>query len=259
MWQRWTWDIRYTLLSSHEQDKVAGLMPPLQPPEAAQRGALQLLDALEARESLSAPPAHIEPAPAGFLEDFAARFEAEGLEQVLEPIGRLAAQSCALHPASCDQSQSSSPSPFSQHPMLVPTSSIMWSLAGHARQHACPFEALAVPLYRMVAAGRADLCFAQQNMMDARELRAAKEVSSRLVGVSPLGEYARPLQLLLSLTAVKPIARTYTRLPQWLPPVRDGRSFQACLLLPPPLLRRILAALCSLRCARSLYTGASQL
>ena len=66
------------------------------------------------------------------------------------------------------------------------------------------------------------------------------------VGVSPLGEYARPLQLLLSLTAVKPIARAYTRLPQWLPPVRDGRSFQAC-----PCCRSAVGTLFSLQCMAS--------
>ena len=55
---------------------------------------------------------------------------------------------------------------------------------------------------------------------------AAKELAQRLAGVSPLGEYQRPLQQLLALTAIRPLARTYVKLPAWLPPVRDGRSFQ---------------------------------
>jgi hypothetical protein len=58
-------------------------------------------------------------------------------------------------------------------------------------------------------------------------LGAAKELAQRLAAVSPLGEYQAPLQQLLALTAIRPIARTYVRLPAWLPPVRDGRSFQA--------------------------------
>ena len=73
----------------------ACLIRGVQPDEAARRGALQLLDAMDAREG--APPrpgpasADVAQLPSGFLEDFAVRFEAEGLEAVIEPIG---AQGC---------------------------------------------------------------------------------------------------------------------------------------------------------------------
>ncbi len=55
-----------------------------------QRGALQLLDALDACVVGTAQQqqgAAVEAMPAGFLEDFAQRFEAEGLDVVLAPIG----------------------------------------------------------------------------------------------------------------------------------------------------------------------------
>lgn len=58
----------------------------MQPPEAAARGALQLLDALDPSAGAGAggaPPTM----PAGFLEDFGARFGDEGLEGVAGPIG----------------------------------------------------------------------------------------------------------------------------------------------------------------------------
>lgn len=46
---------------------------------------MQLLDSLDRREGLG--PANATPMPVGFLEDFAQRFEQEGLEMVIEPIG----------------------------------------------------------------------------------------------------------------------------------------------------------------------------
>ena len=55
---------------------------------------------------------------------------------------------------------------------------------------------------------------------------AAKEVAARLGGVSPLGEYQAPLRHLLALTAIRPIARTFVKLPAWLPRVPNGRAFQ---------------------------------
>ncbi len=56
----------------------------LQPQEAQQRGALQLLDALEAR---SQPSGTAAPMPPEFLEEFAARFEEEGLPDIVTAIG----------------------------------------------------------------------------------------------------------------------------------------------------------------------------
>ena len=53
---------------------------------ASQRGALQLLDALDRKGGQT--PAHAAyPMPTGFLEDLAARFENEGLEDMLGPSG----------------------------------------------------------------------------------------------------------------------------------------------------------------------------
>ncbi len=91
-------------LSTHQ---CAHPFPPtlaLQPPEAAQRGALQLLDSLDAAASSSslglagpspsgsgsaAAPGGAVPMPPGFLEDFAVRFADEGLPDLLAPIGEL--------------------------------------------------------------------------------------------------------------------------------------------------------------------------
>jgi hypothetical protein len=57
-----------------------------QPQEAQQRGALQLLDSLDKRAGKGSSTA--APMPVGFLEEFAQRFEAEGLETIIGPIGR---------------------------------------------------------------------------------------------------------------------------------------------------------------------------
>ncbi len=51
-----------------------------QPPEAETRGAMQLLDSLDARDSGHRPG--ITAMPHGFLEEFAARHEADGLDLV---------------------------------------------------------------------------------------------------------------------------------------------------------------------------------
>ncbi len=56
----------------------------MQPEAAQQRGALQLLDALEARFSQDADKVQM---PAGFLEQFAAKYENDGLDSVVEAIG----------------------------------------------------------------------------------------------------------------------------------------------------------------------------
>lgn len=62
----------------------------LQPPAAAARGALQLLDAMDARDSnTSAPgfPSGVVSLPQGFLEQLASREDQEALRTVFEPIG----------------------------------------------------------------------------------------------------------------------------------------------------------------------------
>ena len=48
----------------------------------------------------------------------------------------------------------------------------------------------------------------------------------RLLGVSPLGDYDSPLQLLIYMTAIKPIARMLVRLPKWAPHLDSGRGIQ---------------------------------
>ena len=50
----------------------------------------------------------------------------------------------------------------------------------------------------------------------------------RLLGVSPLGDYASPLQLLIYTTAIKPIARVLVKLPKWAPRLENGRAIQVC-------------------------------
>ena len=83
---------------------------PVQPPEACQRGALQLLDSLDAAASSSSSlglagpsissgsgsgaPGGAVPMPPGFLEDFAARFADEGLPDLLAPIGEIQTALC---------------------------------------------------------------------------------------------------------------------------------------------------------------------
>ena len=57
-----------------------------QSPEAEARGALQLLDSFDAK-SASPPPAGVVAMPHGFMEDFAARNESDGLDQIMTPIG----------------------------------------------------------------------------------------------------------------------------------------------------------------------------
>ena len=50
----------------------------------------------------------------------------------------------------------------------------------------------------------------------------------RLLGVSPLGDYDSPLQLLIYMTAIKPIARVLIKLPKWGPRLENGRAIQVC-------------------------------
>lgn len=56
--------------------------------------------------------------------------------------------------------------------------------------------------------------------------RAVSELMSRLLGVSPLGDYDSPLQLLIYMTGIKPIARVLVRLPKWAPRLDNGRAVQ---------------------------------
>jgi hypothetical protein len=80
--------------------------PSLQPHAARQRGALQLLDSLDAAAAASAAVSGfggsagpssastsggVAALPPGFLEDFAARFAEEGLTDIVAPIGELLA------------------------------------------------------------------------------------------------------------------------------------------------------------------------
>lgn len=55
---------------------------------------------------------------------------------------------------------------------------------------------------------------------------AVFELMGRLLGVSPLGDYNSPLQLLIYMTAIKPIARALVRLPKWAPRLDSGRGIQ---------------------------------
>ena len=55
---------------------------------------------------------------------------------------------------------------------------------------------------------------------------AVLELMGRLMGVSPLGDYASPLQLLIYMTAIKPIARVLVKLPKWAPRLENGRAVQ---------------------------------
>ena len=56
--------------------------------------------------------------------------------------------------------------------------------------------------------------------------RAVFELMGRLLGVSPLGDYDSPMQLLIYMTAIKPIARMLVRLPKWAPLLDSGRGIQ---------------------------------
>lgn len=57
---------------------------------------------------------------------------------------------------------------------------------------------------------------------------AVLELMGRLLGVSPLGDYDSPLQLLIYMTTIKPIARVLVRLPKWAPSLDNGRGIQVC-------------------------------
>ncbi len=57
---------------------------------------------------------------------------------------------------------------------------------------------------------------------------AVLELMGRLLGVSPLGDYDSPMQLLIYMTAIKPIARVFIKLPKWAPRLENGRAIQVC-------------------------------
>ena len=61
--------------------------PHTQPPEAEARGALQLLDSIDAQSKPPAGGTGIVPLPHGFLEELAAKYEAEGFDDVIRPVG----------------------------------------------------------------------------------------------------------------------------------------------------------------------------
>ena len=63
---------------------------------------------------------------------------------------------------------------------------------------------------------------------DGMLMCAVLELMGRLLGVSPLGDYDSPLQLLIYMTAIKPIARMFIKLPKWAPRLENGRAIQVC-------------------------------
>ena len=75
--------LRITLPPTH---KPSSPLSSPQSPEAEARGSLQLLDSFDAK-SASPPQAGVVAMPHGFMEDFAARYESDGLDQVMTPIG----------------------------------------------------------------------------------------------------------------------------------------------------------------------------
>ncbi len=57
----------------------------MQPPRAQNAGPLQLLDSLDKRAGKGLPDT-VTPMPIAFLEEFAQRFETEGLDAIMEPV-----------------------------------------------------------------------------------------------------------------------------------------------------------------------------
>jgi len=83
---------------------------------------------------------------------------------------------------------------------------------------------------------------------------AVLELMGRLLGVSPLGDYDSPLQLLIYMTAIKPIARVLVRLPKWAPSLDHGRGIQVCDWNLLPLLRRPILACDDIWCLSGVTT-----
>jgi len=62
-------------------------------------------------------------------------------------------------------------------------------------------------------------------------VHAVTTLNQELLKVSLMGEWHRPMQHLLMLASVPPIARTMTQLPKWAPAVRIGREVHTTTVL----------------------------
>ena len=58
-------------------------------------------------------------------------------------------------------------------------------------------------------------------------------MNEQLLKVSLIGDFQRPLQHLIALASIQPIARTMTKLPAWTPQLSNGRELQTHTLLGP--------------------------
>lgn len=58
-------------------------------------------------------------------------------------------------------------------------------------------------------------------------------MNEQLLKVSLIGDFQRPLQHLIALASIQPIARTMTKLPAWTPQLSNGRELQTRTLLGP--------------------------
>jgi hypothetical protein len=184
-----------------------------QPPAAAARGALQLLDCLDAREGARGQAAAACRLPPQFLEDLAANLESEDrLDPVAVPLGALSGG----WPHACSAGRRL-PKPACLHahacvrPLTVAAPAVAPAMRGPWR--ACgPLRDMATPA-----------------APERRCRGAVREASRRLVGISPLGDFNAPLQILLQLLGVRQLARAAGRAAQWIPTgARPGRSIQAC-------------------------------
>ena len=184
-----------------------------QPPAAAARGALQLLDCLDAREGARGQAAAACRLPPQFLEDLAANLESEDrLDPVAVPLGALSGG----WPHACSAGRRL-PKPACLHahacvrPLTVAAPAVAPAMRG-------PWRACG-PLRDMATPAAPERCCRG----------AVREASRRLVGISPLGDFNAPLQILLQLLGVRQLARAAGRAAQWIPTgTRPGRSIQAC-------------------------------
>lgn len=64
---------------------------------------------------------------------------------------------------------------------------------------------------------------------------AATALSRELLQTSLMGDFQRPLQHLLYLASIAPIARVMTKLANWAPTVRNGREVHTKTILGPAL------------------------
>lgn len=66
-------------------------------------------------------------------------------------------------------------------------------------------------------------------------LSAAAALNRQLLQTSLMGEFQGPMQHLLYLVSIAPVARVMTQLENWAPAVRNGREIQTKTLLGPAL------------------------